>query len=164
MKLTLEQFQNCLVWIEKLLENPPKAMGQLKDDDSMCCLGVATDVFRTRTKRGTWVFDSFCLDGSESSFKIPIAIAQYYGMPSDAGFLIPDRIIRKHFPSITEHQQFMTILNDFGEKDHQTMGLMLLEYLNSEVEIVSTGTDTSTEFLSDAIDTYVIASADVPIE
>lgn len=53
--------------------------GQLRNNEGMCCLGVACEVKRLRTGRGKF-FDGQFLDGKDVDYKIPPrAVAEYYG-------------------------------------------------------------------------------------
>jgi hypothetical protein len=60
-------------------------------DDSMCCLGVACEVFRRHTGNGEWDANGiFRLDGVAVKSHPPGAVVKWLGLTTDTGYARAD--------------------------------------------------------------------------
>lgn len=83
-----KQKQRVRWWVEALRSGVyAQATGKLRDGGGYCCLGVACDVFRKRTKHGKWVQDvdgwMFVIGRENAGEVLPDRVQHWLGLDHD---------------------------------------------------------------------------------
>lgn len=79
--LNEKQKQRVRWWVEALRSgNYTQTSNALRDNQGYCCLGVACDVFRKKTKHGRWDDDVFVIGDMAEDGVLPDRVANWLGL------------------------------------------------------------------------------------
>lgn len=115
-----QQLQNLEFAAQKLIENPKKAIGLMRDNEGgRCCLGVMCDAAREL---------GFVVEEC-AGFPEPYEFTQIFGIRIFQNFTINDQT-----NSLARHNdgRFEEDFEKIDEKSHKQIGEMLLEFVNSQ--------------------------------
>lgn len=75
-------------WVDKLLSGEiEQAQSRLRRDASMCCLGVACEVYRKETGEGEWSGSFFGKGNKGNMTFLPSFVFDWYGLPDNDPYL-----------------------------------------------------------------------------